>query len=63
MTDIFFGKFSKLLSSVSPTEKKEDTKEEIKITSEKSFDLRKINKKFLYATVAVVVLLAIYLLK
>ena len=60
MADIFFGKFSELLS---PAEKKEDKKETIKTTSEKSFDLNKINKKLLYAIVAIVVLLAIYLLK
>ena len=56
MADIFFGKFSELLSSA---EKKED----IKTVSEKSFDLKQINKKLLYATVVVVVLLAIYLFK
>ena len=60
MADIFFGKFSELLSSA---EKKEDKKEEIKTVSEKSFDIKQINKKLLYATVVVVVLLAIYLLK
>jgi len=60
MADIFFGKFSELLSSA---EKKEDKKEDIKTVSEKSFDLKQINKKLLYATVVVVVLLAIYLLK
>ena len=60
MADIFFGKFSELLSSA---EKKEDKKKDIKIVSEKSFDLKQINKKLLYATVVVVVLLAIYLLK
>ena len=60
MADIFFGKFSELLS---PAEKKEDKKEEIKTTSEKSFDLNKINKRLLYATLVVVILLAIYLLK
>ena len=60
MVDIFFGKFSELLSSA---EKKEDKKEDIKTISEKSFDLKKINKKLLYATVVVVVLLVIYLLK
>ncbi len=60
MADIFFGKFSELLS---PTEKKEDKKEEIKTTSEKGFDLKQINKKLLYAIVVAVVLLAIYLLK
>jgi hypothetical protein len=60
MADIFFGKFSELLSS---TEKKEEKKENIKTTSEKSFNLKQINKKLLYATVVVVVLLAIYLLK
>ena len=60
MADIFFGKFSELLSSA---EKKEDKKEEITTTLEKGFDLKQINKKLLYATVVVVVLLAIYLLK
>ena len=60
MADIFFGKFSELLSSA---EKKEDKKEDIKTVSEKSFNLKQINKKLLYATVVVVVLLAIYLLK
>ena len=60
MADIFFGKFSELLSA---TEKKEDKKEDIKTTSEKTFDLKQINKKLLYATVVIVVLLAIYLLK
>ena len=60
MADIFFGKFSELLSSA---EKKEDKKEDLKIISEKSFGLKQINKKLLYATLVVVVLLAIYLLK
>ena len=60
MSDIFFGKFSELLSSA---EKKEDKIKDIKTVSEKSFDLKQINKKLLYATVVVVVLLAIYLLK
>ena len=60
MADIFFGKFSELLSSA---EKQEDKKEEIEIAPEKSFDLKQINKKLLYATVVVAVLLAIYLLK
>ena len=60
MADIFFGKFSELISSA---EKKEDKKKDIKTVSEKSFDLKQINKKLLYATVVVVVLLAIYLLK
>ena len=60
MADIFFGKFSELLSSA---EKKEDKKKDIKTVSEKSFDLKQINKKLLYATVVVIVLLAIYLFK
>ena len=63
MADIFFGKFSELLSSTEKKEDKEDKKEEIEITSEKSFNLKQINKKLLYATVVIVVLLAIYLLK
>ena len=60
MSDIFFGKFSELISSA---DKKEDKKKDIKTVSEKSFDLKQINKKLLYATVVVAVLLAIYLLK
>ena len=60
MADIFFGKFSELLSLA---EKKEVKKEEIKTTSEKSFNLKQINNKLLYVTVVIVVLLAIYLLK
>ena len=60
MADIFFGKFSEQLSS---SKKTEDKKKDIKTVSEKSFDLKQINKKLLYATVVVVVLLAIYLLK
>ena len=60
MADIFFGKFSELLSSA---EKKEEKEEDIKTVSEKSFDLKQINKKLLYATAVLVVLLAIYLLK
>ncbi len=60
MADIFFGKFSELLS---PAEKKEDKKEDIKITSEKSFDVKQINKKLLFVTIIIVILLAIYLLK
>ena len=59
MADIFFGKFSEQLSS---SEKTEDKKKDIKIVSEKSFDLKQINQKLLYATVVVVILLAIYLL-
>jgi len=39
------------------------TMREEKTVSEKSFDLKQINKKLLYAIVVVVVLLAIYLLK
>jgi len=60
MADIFFGKFLEQLSS---SEKIEDKKKDIKTVLEKSFDLKQINKKLLYATVVVVVLLAIYLLK
>ena len=60
MADIFFGKFSELLSSA---EKQEDKKEEIEIAPEKSIDSKQINKKLLYATVIIVVLLGIYLLK
>ena len=47
----------------SRVERKEDKKEDIKTVSEKSFDLKQINKKLLYATVVIVVLLAFYLFK
>ena len=53
----------KAKKDLSSAEKKEDKKEDIKTISEKSFDLKQINKKLLYAIVVVVVLLAIYLLK
>ena len=60
MADIFFGKFSELLS---PSEIKEDKTDVVEITREKSFDLKKTNKKFVYAAILVAVLLAIYLAK
>ena len=60
MADIFFGKFSELLSS---SETVEDKKEETKTISKRSYGLKKTNKKFLYAAILLVVLVAIYLVK
>ena len=55
---------SKFLESISPLEKKEENKKrDTAITTEKSFKLKNINKKFLYVVVALVVLIAIYLTK
>ena len=60
MADIFFGKFSELLS---PSGVMEDKTDDIKTTADKSFDTKKINKKFVYAAILVAILLAIYLAK
>ena len=60
MADIFFGKFSELLS---PSGVMEDKTDDIKTTGDKSFDIKKINKKFVYAAILVAILLAIYLAK
>ena len=61
MADIFFSKF---LESISPLEKKEENKKrDTAITTEKSFKLKNINKKFLYVVVVLVVLIAVYLTK
>ena len=60
MADIFFGKFSDLLSS---SETMGDKKEVTKTDPEKSFDLKKTNKKLLYAAIVLVVLAVIYLVK
>ena len=60
MADIFFGKFSELLSSLEITD---DKKEDIKITSKKSLESKKTNKKIFYTVIVLVVLIAIYLAK
>ena len=41
----------------------EDKTDDIKTTADKSFDTKKINKKFVYAAILVAILLAIYLAK
>ena len=56
MADIFFGKFSDLIST---SEKMEHKKEDIKITSKKG----SISKKIIYTAVALLTLIAIYLVK
>ena len=60
MADIFFGKFSGLLSSPKNMQNK---KEDTKIISERSIDLKKNNKIFFYGAIVLAVLLAIYLVK
>ena len=60
MADIFFGNFSELLSSPEIVEGK---KEDAKTISKRVFKLKKINQKFLYTALALVVLIAIYLVK
>ena len=56
MADIFFGRFSELLS---PPE----TKKGLKTISKDRFDFNQICKKWVYAVVTVVVLITIYLAK
>jgi len=63
MADIFFGKFSELLSPMKTLENKENKKEDSKITSEKRYKLIKNNKNYLYLFGALVILIAIYLVK
>ena len=60
MADIFFGKFSELLSS---SETIKVQKEDDKIIPEKRFYLKKINNKFVYLAITLVILIAIYLVK
>ena len=60
MADIFFGKFSKLISK---TEVKEFNEEEIKKIPKKGPSLGKINKKFMYVAIVIAILMAIYLAK
>jgi hypothetical protein len=56
MADIFFGRFSKLLS---PPE----TKKDLKAIPKDRFDFNQINKKWVYAVITVVVIITIYLAK
>ena len=60
MADIFFGKFSEL---VSISEKEEDKTEDTKIALDKWSSPKKINKKIVYTALAFVILIAIYLVK
>ncbi len=61
MADIFFGKFSELIS---PLEiKKEDKTEVKKIIPEKGLILKKISKNILYVVIPIVVLLLFYIVK
>ena len=57
MADIFFGKFSNLVSSGATD------KEDVKSLLEKTPKTKKFNKKILYAVIIVVILLLIYLYK
>tara|TARA_B100001123_G_scaffold426776_1_gene541419 strand:- start:4500 stop:5072 length:573 start_codon:yes stop_codon:yes gene_type:complete len=58
MADIFFGKFSEIIS---PPENVEQKKEETKIITKKGFKLKKNYNKFLLVVVTIVILAAIYL--
>ena len=60
MADIFFGKFSKLIS---PTKDQNKTIDQDKVYLEKKISPKKINKKLIYLTITIVILLAIYLMK
>ena len=60
MADIFFGKFSELLTL---QEKIVDSKKDNEIKSVSIFDHKKINKKFIYTVIVLAVLVAVYLIK
>ena len=60
MADIFFGKFSELIS---PTKDQDKRIDQDKVYLEKKISPKKINKKLIYLTIAIVILLAIYLMK
>ena len=60
ITDIFFKKFSQL---VFPIEEKNENKNNLKINPEKNLISKKINKKVIFISLSLVVLLAIYLVK
>ena len=56
MADIFFGRFSELLSPV-------ETKKDLKAIPKDRFDFNQINKKWVYVVIMVVVIITIYLAK
>jgi hypothetical protein len=56
MADIFFGRFSELLSSV-------ETKKDLKTILKNRFDFNQIYKKWVYAVITVVVIITIYIAK
>ena len=60
IADIFFKKFSQL---VFPIEEKNENKNNLKINSEKNLISKKINKKVIFISLSLVVLLVIYLVK
>ena len=60
MADIFFKKFSELISPIKDQDK---TIVQDKTYLEKKIIPKKINRKIIYAIVAIVILLAIYLIK
>ena len=60
MADIFFKKFSELIS---PTKDQDKTIDQDEAYLEKKTSPKKINKKIIYAIIVIVILLAIYLMK
>ena len=60
MADIFFRKFSELIS---PTKDQDKRIDQDKVYLEKKISPKKINKKLIYLTITIVILLAIYLMK
>ena len=60
MADIFFKKFSELISPIKDQDK---TIDQDKAYLEKKISPKKINKKLIYLTIAIMILLAIYLMK
>ena len=60
MADIFFRKFSELIS---PTKDQDKRINQDKVYLEKKISPKKINKKLIYLMIIIVILLAIYLMK
>ena len=60
MADIFFRKFSEL---VTPIKDQDKTIDQDKVYLEKKISPKKINKKLIYLTITIVILLVIYLMK
>ena len=60
MADIFFRKFSELIS---PTKDQDKRIDQDKVYLEKKISPKKINKKLIYLMITIVILLAIYLMK